>query len=38
MKLDVRDYDLLADPRGIDAVAKKVRSRLEPELPQVEMF
>lgn len=38
LKLDVREYDLLADPRGIDAVAKQVRARLEPVLPQVELF
>ena len=37
LKLDVRDYDLLADPRGIDAIAKQVRRRLEPELPQIEL-
>jgi deoxyadenosine/deoxycytidine kinase len=37
LKLDVRDYDLLADPRGIDAIAKQVRQRLEPELPQMEL-
>lgn len=38
LKLDVREYDLLADPRGIDVIAKLVRARLEPELPQVELF
>jgi deoxyadenosine/deoxycytidine kinase len=38
MRLDVREYDLLTDPRGIDAVAKQVRRRLEPELPQGELF
>lgn len=38
LKLDVRDYDLVADPRGIDVIAKQVRSRLEPELPQGELF
>lgn len=38
LKLDVREYDLFADPRGIDAIAKQVRERLEPELPQVELF
>lgn len=37
LKLDVRDYDLLADPRGIDAIAKQVRSRIEPDLPQIEL-
>jgi deoxyadenosine/deoxycytidine kinase len=38
LKLDVRDYDLVADPTGIDAIAKQVRSRLEPALPQGELF
>ena len=38
LRLDVREYDLIADPTGIDVVAKQVRRRLEPELPQVELF
>jgi deoxyadenosine/deoxycytidine kinase len=38
LKVDVREYDVLADPTGIDVVAKQVRARLEPELPQVELF
>ena len=38
LAIDVRDYDLLADPRAIDAVAARVRRRLEPELPQTELF
>ena len=38
LRLDVREYDLIADPTGIDAVAKQVRRRLEPELPQGELF
>jgi deoxyadenosine/deoxycytidine kinase len=38
MRLDVRDYDLVADPTGIDAIARKVRARLEPVLPQGELF
>jgi deoxyadenosine/deoxycytidine kinase len=38
MRLDVRDYDLLSDPTGIDAIARRVRQQLEPELPQVELF
>jgi deoxyadenosine/deoxycytidine kinase len=37
-RLDVREYDLIADPTGIDVVAKQVRRRLEPELPQAELF
>jgi hypothetical protein len=38
MRLDVREYDLVADPRAIDAIALQVRRRLEPELPQGELF
>jgi deoxyadenosine/deoxycytidine kinase len=38
MRLDVREYDLIADPTGIDVIAKEVRRRLEPELPQGELF
>jgi len=38
LALDVRDYDLVADPGAIDAVAERVRRRLEPELPQTELF
>jgi deoxyadenosine/deoxycytidine kinase len=38
MRLDVREYDLIADPTGIDLIARQVRSRLEPELPQGELF
>jgi deoxyadenosine/deoxycytidine kinase len=38
MHLDVRKYDLIADPTAIDDVARQVRRRLEPELPQGELF
>ena len=38
LRLDIRDYDLLRDPLAIDEVAASVRRRLEPELPQVELF
>jgi deoxyadenosine/deoxycytidine kinase len=38
LRLDVRDYDLLHDGRGVDSIARQVRARLEPELPQVELF
>lgn len=38
LKLDVRRYDLMADPTEIDAIARQVRAFLEPELPQVELF
>jgi deoxyadenosine/deoxycytidine kinase len=38
LSLDVREYDLVADPRAIDAIALRVRRQLEPVLPQTEMF
>jgi hypothetical protein len=37
-RIDVRDYDLVADPSAIDVVAARVRERLEPQLPQTELF
>jgi hypothetical protein len=37
LAIDVRDYDLLADPAAVDAVARRIRRRLEPELPQIEL-
>ena len=36
--VDVRDYDLKADPDAIDYVAAAVRARLEPDLPQTELW
>ena len=38
LSLDVRDYDLVSDPAAIEAIAARVRARLEPELPQTELF
>jgi deoxyadenosine/deoxycytidine kinase len=38
LSLDVREYDLVADPSAIEAIAARVRARLEPELPQTELF
>jgi len=38
LSLDVRDYDLVADPGAIEVIAARVRARLEPELPQTELF
>jgi deoxyadenosine/deoxycytidine kinase len=38
LRVDVRDYDLVDDPRAIDRVAARVRARLERELPQVELW
>ena len=37
LSIDVREYDLLADPHAIDAVAARVRRQVEPELPQTEL-
>ena len=38
LSLDVRDYDLVGDPLAIDPIAAQVRARLEPALPQTELF
>lgn len=38
MRLDIREYDLLRDPEAIEDVAAAVRRKLEPELPQTELF
>jgi deoxyadenosine/deoxycytidine kinase len=38
LSLDVRDYDLVADPNGIELIAARVRRRLEPDLPQTDLF
>jgi deoxyadenosine/deoxycytidine kinase len=38
LRIDVRDYDLIADPSAIDSVASLVRRRLEPELPQTDLW
>lgn len=38
LTIDVREYDLVAEPRAIDAVADRVRRRIEPDLPQTELF
>jgi deoxyadenosine/deoxycytidine kinase len=38
LSLDVREYDLVAEPSAIEAIAARVRARLEPELPQTELF
>lgn len=37
LQLDVRDYDLVTDPRAIDTLSSRVRARLDPELPQTEL-
>jgi deoxyadenosine/deoxycytidine kinase len=36
--LDVRDYDLVADPVAIEALATRVRGELESELPQRDLW
>ena len=38
LELDIRDYDLLRDPAAIDEIATAVRQRLEPEIPQTELW
>jgi deoxyadenosine/deoxycytidine kinase len=38
LQLDICDYDLLRDPAAIDEIATTVRRRLEPELPQTELW
>lgn len=37
LRLDVRGYDLVADPRAIEDIAARVRLKLEPEIPQTEL-
>ena len=38
LAIDVRGYDLIADPRAIEDVAGRVRQRLERQLPQTELW
>ena len=38
LAIDVREYDLVGDPGAVDAVAARVRARIEPELPQTELW
>ena len=38
LELDIRDYDLLRDPAAIDDIAATVRQRLEPDIPQTELW
>ncbi|MEO8624361.1 MAG: deoxynucleoside kinase [bacterium] len=37
LSLDVRGYDLVADPLAIEDIAARVRVKLEPEIPQTEL-
>ena len=38
LSLDVRDYDLVDDPLGIERIAARVRAHIEPALPQTDLF
>jgi deoxyadenosine/deoxycytidine kinase len=38
LELDVRDYDLVADPGAIEDVAARLKTQLEGELPQTELW
>src|SRR4029079_15306835 len=38
LRLDVREYDLVADPAAIETIAAQVRARLEPGVPQTGLF
>jgi hypothetical protein len=38
LRLDVREYDLFADPTAVDDIATRVRLELEKEIPQTELW
>ena len=38
LRLDVREYDLVSDPEAVEDVAARLRTRLEGELPQTELW
>jgi len=38
LSLDVREYDLFADPDAVEDIAARVRTELEGELPQTELW
>jgi len=38
LPLDVREYDLVADPAAVEEIAGRVRVQLEGELPQTELW
>ena len=38
LRLDVREYDLFADPNAVEEIAGRVRLQLEGELPQTELW
>jgi deoxyadenosine/deoxycytidine kinase len=38
LKIDVRDYDLIANPESAEEIAARVRGELEVEIPQTELW
>jgi deoxyadenosine/deoxycytidine kinase len=38
LSLDVREFDLVADPEAAEVIAARVRTQLEGELPQTELW
>lgn len=38
LRIDVRDYDLYAEPEAVEDVASLVRQRIEDDLPQTELW
>jgi deoxyadenosine/deoxycytidine kinase len=38
LRLDIREYDLIREPGAVEEIATAVRRRLEPELPQTELW
>ena len=38
LQLDISEYDLVRDPEAIDEIATAIRRRLEPEIPQTELW
>jgi deoxyadenosine/deoxycytidine kinase len=38
LSIDVREYDLVTDPAAAEEIAARVRQRLEPQLPQTELW
>jgi deoxyadenosine/deoxycytidine kinase len=38
LAIDVRDYDIVADPAALDTIVARVRRRLEPVIPQREFW
>ena len=38
LRIDVREYDLVGDPRCVDDLATRVRLELEKEIPQTELW